>query len=262
MSILRYPGGKTRAIKVLNNELPNLNEFDHLVSPFFGGGSFEIYVANLHQKKVIANDKFTPLYNFWKHAQSSNNELVDNIKSLLPINKEKFYQYRRDLFEIDDSLLKASYYYIINRCSFSGTTCSGGFSQQAADQRLTKSALERLHSFDGTNFEFYNLDFSDFIDDHSQNDNNTDLIYADPPYYLEKNSKLYGKQGDLHENFDHKQLFDKLVNCESKFLLCYNDCDFIRELYKDYNIKKVDWSYGMNKSKTSSEIVITSYDTT
>ena len=43
-SPLRYPGGKTRACKVLEalvTEHFDLNEFTTLVSPFFGGGSFE-----------------------------------------------------------------------------------------------------------------------------------------------------------------------------------------------------------------------------
>ena len=38
--------------------------------------------------------------------------------------------------------------------------------------------------------------------------------------------------------------------------MTYNDCEYIRELYKDYEIHDVNWKYGMNKSKESSEIVI------
>ena len=48
-SPLRYPGGKTRACKKLEeilNENFNIRDFDNLVSPFFGGGSFEFYIQN------------------------------------------------------------------------------------------------------------------------------------------------------------------------------------------------------------------------
>lgn len=38
--------------------------------------------------------------------------------------------------------------------------------------------------------------------------------------------------------------------------MTYNNCDFIKDLYKDYKILETGWSYGMNKSKKSSEIVI------
>lgn len=50
-SPLRYPGGKTRACKVLDmilNENFDMNNFNNIVSPFFGGGSFEFYM----QKKI------------------------------------------------------------------------------------------------------------------------------------------------------------------------------------------------------------------
>lgn len=40
--------------------------------------------------------------------------------------------------------------------------------------------------------------------------------------------------------------------------MTYNDCEYIRNLYKDYTIINVVWSYGMNKTKNSSEIIILS----
>ena len=46
-SPLRYPGGKTRACKTLDailGENFDLAQFDILVSPFFGGGSFEFHL--------------------------------------------------------------------------------------------------------------------------------------------------------------------------------------------------------------------------
>lgn len=40
--------------------------------------------------------------------------------------------------------------------------------------------------------------------------------------------------------------------------MTYNNCNYIRNLYKDYTIIETSWKYGMNKSKKSSEIVILS----
>ena len=48
-SPLRYPGGKTRACKKLDiimKEHFNIGDYDNLISPFFGGGSFEFYIQN------------------------------------------------------------------------------------------------------------------------------------------------------------------------------------------------------------------------
>ena len=49
ISPLRYPGGKTRACKIIDNIITthfDIRQFDTLCSPFFGGGSFEFYFQN------------------------------------------------------------------------------------------------------------------------------------------------------------------------------------------------------------------------
>jgi DNA adenine methylase len=93
----------------------------------------------------------------------------------------------------------------------------------------------------------------------------------DPPYYLEKKSNLYGTEGDLHKNFPHPQLAglckrlcvvpdNSNTETESKtttnsnahsdamWLLCYNNCDHVRQLYADFKIVEADWSYGMSSN--------------
>ena len=86
------------------------------------------------------------------------------------------------------------------------------------------------------------------------------LLFTDPPYYLENKAKLYGIKGDIHENFNHQHLFD-LLKDRKNWILTYNDCEYIRKLYRDYTIIDTAWSYGMNKTKKSSEIIILSTKT-
>jgi DNA adenine methylase len=59
----------------------------------------------------------------------------------------------------------------------------------------------------------------------------------------------------MHENFNHEKLF-QVLNKRKNWIMTYNNCDYIRDLYKNYEIREVKWSYGMNTSKDSSEIVI------
>ena len=40
--------------------------------------------------------------------------------------------------------------------------------------------------------------------------------------------------------------------------MTYNNCEFIKKMYKNFKIIETSWSYGMNKTKESSEIVILS----
>ena len=96
------------------------------------------------------------------------------------------------------------------------------------------------------------MDFEEFITNYY---NDKTLMFLDPPYYLGSKSKLYGNGGDMHEAFDHDRLFKTLKN-KNNWIMTYNNCEYIKKMYKDYVILETSWSYGMNKSKKSSEIVI------
>ena len=256
-SPLRYPGGKTRACKIIEavlKDYTNITRYKFLISPFFGGGSFEFYMQNKYNLDIIANDKFTPLYNFWRMAKEQNAELVEEIKKLKPITKEQFKHYRDNIMDINNPLLQAAWYFAINRSSFSGATLSGGFSVEASEKRFTDSSIKRVQNLDLSRCILMNTDFGSILPPPHCEET---LLFMDPPYYLEKGSKLYGKNGDMHENFDHQLLASKLQNAKN-WILCYNDCSFIRNLYKNFIIMDVDWSYGMRTGK-SSEILILSF---
>ena len=91
-SPLRYPGGKTRACKVLDNILKenfNLKDFTLLVSPFLGGGSFEFYIQNKYHLNILANDKFKPLYNFWNTCKIDKVNLCNELKKKIDLIDKK-----------------------------------------------------------------------------------------------------------------------------------------------------------------------------
>lgn len=268
ISPLRYPGGKTRACKVIEGVIKehfDITSFDTIISPFFGGGSFEFYMQNKYGLAIKANDKFTPLYNFWKQVKTDKTALCEGLRAIEAVSKEQFTDYRRTIMGLDaNTLQQAIQYFIINRCSFSGSTLSGGFSLEAGNKRFTPSSIARIEALDFTNIEVYNEDFYDFIVNNANassdaSDAASSLLFLDPPYYLEnKSNKLYGNNGDLHKGFNHLMLFNLLENrkdCKD-WVLTYNNCEYIRDLYKDFKIIDVKWSYGMNSSKASAEIII------
>lgn len=196
ISPLRYPGGKTRACKYLDEVLItnfDINKFDNIISPFFGGGSFEFYVQNKYKLKIISNDKFTPLYNFWIVCKNNKSKLCNKLyKKIDKIDKDKFTKFREKIIDEEDNLKQAYMYFIINRCSFSGATLSGGFSLEASKKRFTKSSVDRISNLNLTNFSINNDDFEEFI---NNNIDDKSLMFLDPPYYLGNKSKLYGNKG-------------------------------------------------------------------
>jgi DNA adenine methylase len=258
ISPLRYPGGKTRACKIIDEILLqnfDITLVDTIVSPFFGGGSFEFYLQNKYDLKLIVNDKFTPLYNFWNQVKNNKNILCEELRKIKSVSKEQFINHRNTIMNINDNILQQSIqYFIINRCSFSGSTLSGGFSEEASIKRFTPSSINKIEALDFTNIEIHNNDFYEFINNYTDN---KILMFLDPPYYLQNKSKLYGNNGDMHEGFNHQLLFE-LLNTKKKWIVTYNNCEHIRNMYKDYIIIDVNWSYGMNTSKSSSEIIIIS----
>lgn len=253
-SPLRYPGGKTRACKILEEVLFkyfDTTQYDTIYSPFFGGGSFEFHLQTKLGFAIVCNDKFKPLYSFWNACKNNKQQLCEKLYLKKTITKDEFSSIRSLIMNEEEPITQAYYYFIINRCSFSGATLSGGFSTEASKKRFTKTSVDRINDLSLSKFMIYNTDFTSFITSYCL----SGIIFLDPPYYLDKQSKLYGYNGDMHENFDHKALYDILKN-KKTWLMTYNNCDYIRDLYKDFTIIDVDWAYGMNKSKKSSEIVI------
>jgi DNA adenine methylase len=258
ISPLRYPGGKTRACKYLDNILSKYfktKNIKNIISPFFGGGSFEFYLQNKYNVSIYANDKFTPLAVFWKCCKENKKKLCDKLNKIEHVTKEMFYNYRDCIMTEKNIVKQAMYYFVINRCSFSGATLSGGFSRESSEKRFTKSSIKRVENLDLRNFNICNCDFTQYINDCKIIGNDDTIMFLDPPYYLEKKSKLYGNCGDLHETFQHKELY-KLLKTKKNWMLSYNDCEYIRNLYSNYLIVDVSWKYSMNKTKKSSEIVI------
>lgn len=246
-SPLRYPGGKTRAIKVLKSFIPAGKTT--LLSPFLGGGSFELALAN-EGMQVYANDLFHPLYTFWKVLKERPSELQAAVQAACPVSKEAFADLRTNILAMTDELETATAYYLVNRCSFSGSTFCGGFSQQSADGRMNQAAIDRLTTVSLANVQLSNDDCVAFLQTHPQTENT--VVYADPPYYIQ--TYVYGKDGDMHEGFDHRGFASELKK-RTDWVLSYNDCPFIRQLYADCRIESVHWSYGMS-TKPSSEVVI------
>ena len=74
-----------------------------------------------------------------------------------------------------------------------------------------------------------NKDFEELIIQYDRPDA---FFYCDPPYY-----ETEGHYEVVFSKEDHIRLCRALRNIQGKFLLSYNDCEFIRELYKDFYIE-------------------------
>lgn len=90
------------------------------------------------------------------------------------------------------------------------------------------------------------------------------FLFLDPPYYSVTKSALYGKNGNMHKGFDHERFAETMKNTKHKWLITYDDSDYIRDLFSFANIFTLELTYGMrnvteNSEQKEKEIVISNY---
>jgi DNA adenine methylase len=252
LSLLKYPGGKTRAVHILERFIPDGTTT--LYSPFFGGGSFEIYCAREKGIKVFGSDKFEPLTNFWQMVSANKEAVYKAARRLFPITKESFNYYKNNFSKLRNNIKRAAVFFILNKTSFNG---------QMRDYSGSHSptAFEAIKSFDSANISISQSDYTDFLKNVPQYRGDV-LLYLDPPYPTKK--FYYGWNGNMHKNFDHNALANVLSkrSTTSYWILCYKDCEMIRNLYKQYRIERVSWLHSIQYRKdvpiSNHEIVIVS----
>lgn len=262
-SPLRYPGGKSRAVEFLSKFVPKFKEFRE---PMCGGASMTLYFAQkIPEAKYIMGDLNYDLYCFWETLKEKPEELakeVYRIKITTTNGKALFEKLLERRDKIESCFQRAVDFYILNRITFSGTVDCGGYSEEAFKKRFTTSSIDKLFSVSKIlkNIEIVWGDYETLI----KKDGEDVFIFLDPPYFSAQSSKLYGKKGNLHTNFDHKRLAETVKKCSHKVMITYDNSEYIRELYKEFYILEWRLKYGMTNYKKSylregNELLITNY---
>ena len=265
-SPLRYPGGKSRAIKNISECLPE--KFSEFREPFVGGGSVFIYLKQQFPNlKISINDLNPELFLFWHLAKSDLSKLVSAVRQVKENSQDGkllFAELAHVNVNTLSNLERAVRFFVLNRITFSGTIESGGFSLESFHKRFTNSSIDRLEKLENIltqDIQVTNLDYSYLINEPGKEV----FIFLDPPYVKAEKSKLYGKKGDLHTGFDHQRFAEILKQCPHKWLITYDDCPEIRENFKWANIIEWELQYGMNnykqkKAEKGKELFISNYE--
>ncbi len=249
-SPLRYPGGKSKALEQI---LPLIPHFEEFREPFVGGGSVFLALKQLYpHRKYWINDLYFELYKFWEYSQKDLQGLINqvNVWKKEFENGKALHKFLGENINSFDDLKKASAFFVFNRITFSGTTEAGGFSEQAFQKRFTESSIQRLELLKNVvkNTTITNLDYEEVVGTTGENV----FIFLDPPYFSATKSALYGKKGKLHKGFDHKRFAEVMKNCNHKWLITYDNCEYIKDLFSFANIVEWDLMYGMRNQAENS----------
>lgn len=266
---IRYAGGKTRAIKIIS---PYLDNETKIISPFMGGGSLEVNWAS-KGIEVIGYDLFDVLVNFWDTLINDKDGLVNKLRDIDPTPEEynrikeilmtwentqemlkgwKTDHYKRNNIITLDNITAAAYYYFNHNTSY-GPGYLGWGSSVYLNQKKWDSMINNISKFNLPNLSVKQGSFDNVLPNHIN-----DTLYLDPPYYLErdKDNKMFTGIYPMrnipihHNNFNHELLMDILKQHKGKFVLSYNNCETIREYYKDFTQVFPSWNYSMGNGET------------
>ena len=269
---IRYAGGKSKAYKIITEYIPKLPYPQRIISPFIGGGSLESKWSSELDIPVYGFDIFDALINFWSVLLSRPNDLADRLRELKPTKEEyenikeillrwDYTQdmlknwhtdyYKREPIELSD--LDAAAYYFFNHNLSYGPMYLGWMSKIYQSQTKWDKMTHYIGSYQNPNLEVCKASFDEVIPNYPD-----DLIYLDPPYYLKKdddNKMLKGMYPNCnidvhHTGFNHELLRDLLHNHKGTFILSYNNCETIREYYKDFTLLYPEWHYSYQAGET------------
>ncbi len=269
---IRYAGGKSKAYKIITEYIPRLPYPKRIISPFLGGGSLESKWSSELDIPVYGFDIFDALINFWSVLLSRPNDLADRLRELKP-TKEEYenikeillrWDYTQDMLKdwhtdyykrepIELSELDAAAYYFFNHNLSYGPMYLGWMSKIYQSQTKWDKMTHYIGSYRNPNLEVCKASFDEIIPNYPN-----DLIYLDPPYYLKKdddNKMLKGMYPNCnidvhHTGFNHELLRDLLHNHKGTFILSYNNCETIREYYKDFTLVYPEWHYSYQAGET------------
>ncbi|AFB15418.1 Dam [Synechococcus phage S-RIM8 A.HR3] len=247
---LRYPGGKSRAVKKMAEFFPLFSDYKEFREPFLGGGSVALYVTQMYPHLDIwVNDLYEPLYTFWTQLQQNGHEIKNELVQLKqrhidPSSAKSLFLDAKEYLSkpIGETTAKdrAVSFYIVNKCSFSGLTESSSFSAQASDSNFSMRGIDKLPYYQQViqKWKITNLSYRDLL----TNDGSA-FIYLDPPYEIKSN--LYGKRGNMHKGFDHDQFYFDCDNSECDQMVSYNSSNLIKSRFIDWKPYEYDHTYTM-----------------
>jgi len=272
-TMLRYPGGKSRAITKMDPYFPDLREYTEFREPFLGGGSVAIHISKKYPHlKIWVNDLYEPLVNFWMNLQMFGVELKDQLLNYKSTHNDPTSA--RELFNNSKSLInetnsssidRAVAFYIVNKCSFSGLTESSSFSSQASVSNFSVRGIEKLPGYSEI---ISNWHINGYSYEHLLNNDIHDgvFMYLDPPYDIKDN--LYGKKGSMHKGFDHDKFAEDCDASGIDMMVSYNSDQLVKDRFKalQWTAAEFDLTYTMRSvgeymrdQKTRKELLLCNY---
>lgn len=252
----RYPGSKNKLLPILSEHIDKMMlTWKSFADVFVGGGSVLLDVAKRYPKiNLFANDKDYGIYSFWNIVGGIDNNKLKDLLELVetPVTLELFYKLQES--QPNDEIQAAYRALFLNRTAFSGIAKSGpiGGKEQKSiytvgcryNSKKLKAKIVACNKLLAGRTKVENCDAANYEPLTITNM----PAYLDPPYYV-KGGSLYPIN---MEPVEHQNLAIQLKT-RKNWILSYDDCSRIRELYDKNHIIDLAARYCINGKKNAWE---------
>ncbi|MED4599669.1 DNA adenine methylase [Paenibacillus validus] len=267
-SPLRYPGSKQRVMKLIRPYWDKVkhNTYEYR-EPFLGGASIFLNLTT-QGKKVWLNDKDSNIATLFSVIRDQPDELCSMIEDVQP-TIELWEKIRFSSPEDDIEIAFRTLF--LNRTNYSGILSAapiGGFRQESEYPihcRWNGQELIKRIKLCSTELKDVRITSDDFMFPIVAPSRGNVFLMIDPPYYI-KGNQLYDEGMTIE---DHIRLRDLLATTKHRFLLTYDNCPEIRNLYGNMpgvHFFNTGWAYSAGtvqskeKRKQGKELFITNIE--
>lgn len=282
---LKWAGGKSQLLDQYVHIYPNY--FEKYYEIFLGGGAvfFDLYDLYGDNIKYTLSDSNSELINCWHVVKYYCKDLIDVLSSMESSHSEEyFYKIRSNQYSeskvANHRIFYAARMIYLNKTCFNGLYRVNKRNEFNVPIGSNKSSDKIPKIFDRDNLlscskilQKVNIETAKFNNSDrlrriiEESEGYYTFVYMDPPYHpLNGKSNFTSYTTDNFEEKDQKELsrFYSRLNEASFFVMESNsDCEFIRNLYRNYNIHTVQAKRSINSKGsergTVSELVITNY---
>lgn len=260
--VVKWVGGKRQLMNEITPLLPK--RITSYCEPFLGGGAV---LFSIQPSKAIVNDLNGDLITVYETIRDDVESLIDDLKKH-ENTSEYFYAIRdmdrdKNTYQSMTKVERASRLIYLNKTCFNGlfrVNSSGEFNSPFGHYKnpniVNEPVLRAVNKYLTANdVKFYNEDFSVTL----KRVNKGGFVYLDPPYDPVSDTASftgYNKGGfDRTEQIRLKQCCDELTQRGIKFMLSNSSTDFIKELYRDYDISVVQAKRAINSNANKRGVV-------
>lgn len=273
-TFIRWQGNKSKHINKFIEYVPEFT--GSYIEPFVGSGAL---LLKLQPKKWIINDINKDLINIWNQVKTNPHEIIKEFKKFgdhfKPLSKNDKVTYCKEITSKIESmpydLKRASLYLLMKFCSYTGDIIyNNKFFFKSLDMNIFirnyypfliqnnyDNILEVSKFLNNSNWKICNMSYEKILNISKSGD----FVFLDPPYIENHNYEFnYNKDEVLDESFINR-LYHQVKKLDMKgvkWLMTQADTKQIKEIFKEYHVKKFQ-VYRMGSKSYVNELLIMNY---